>query len=79
MQTEIQETELYKKFKKALNVQNDMRSDDNPFVVSCCEISKTYAKQALEAYKKDVISKKQFDSVKFLDDILLIDINNYLK
>ena len=43
MKTELQETELYKKFKKALNINNDMRADDNPFVVSCCNISKEQA------------------------------------
>ena len=42
MKTQIQETELYKKFKKALNIQHDMRIDDNPFVVACCEIAEEY-------------------------------------
>lgn len=43
MKTELQETELYKKFKKALNINNDMRADDNPFIVACCNISKEQA------------------------------------
>lgn len=42
MKTEIQETELYKEFIKALDI-HDMRSDDNPFVVKCCEIAKRYS------------------------------------
>ena len=56
MKTEIQETELYKKFKKALNINHDMRPDDNPFVVACCEITKEYANNLaneIEALKKD--------------------------
>lgn len=44
MKTEIQETELYKKFKEALNIQ-DMRADDNPYIVECCKIAKEYATQ----------------------------------
>lgn len=50
MKTEIQETELYKQFKKALNIQHDMRPDDNPFVVACCEIAENYAKQKLNIH-----------------------------
>ncbi len=43
MKTELQETKIYKDFKKALNINNDMRLDDNPFVVSCCQIAKGQA------------------------------------
>lgn len=49
METEIQETELYKKFKKALNITQDMRPGPNPFVVACCEIAKEYAQQSPQA------------------------------
>ena len=42
MRTEIQNTELYQRFKKALEI-TDMRPDDNPFVVECCKIAKEYA------------------------------------
>ena len=48
MKTEIQETELYKKFKKALNIKHDMRPDDNTVVVDCCKIAEEYAKQKWE-------------------------------
>lgn len=44
MKTEIQDTELYQKFIKALAIR-DMRADDNPFVVKCCEIAKEFASQ----------------------------------
>lgn len=43
MRTEIQETEIYKSFKRALGIENDMRPDDNPFVVDCCNLSKEQA------------------------------------
>lgn len=46
MTQDIQETELYKQFKKALNINNDMRPGPNPFVVECCQIATQYATQA---------------------------------
>lgn len=48
MKTEIQNTELYQSFKKALGI-NDMRTDDNPYVVECCKIAENYAKFRLSA------------------------------
>jgi len=50
MKTEIQDTELYKQFKKALDI-NDMRDNDNPYIVKCCEIAKAHAeKVAAQCY-----------------------------
>ena len=46
MKTEIQKTELYQQFKKALGI-NDMRTDDNPYFVECCKIAEDYAKLRL--------------------------------
>ena len=46
MKTEIQKTELYQQFKKALGI-NDMRTDDNPYIVECCKIAENYAKLRL--------------------------------
>lgn len=54
MKTEIQETELYKKFKAALNIQHDMRPGDNPFVVACCKIAEDYKAETLT--KNSVVS-----------------------
>ena len=48
MKTEIQKTELYQQFKKALGI-NDMRTDDNPYIVECCKIAEDYAKLRLSA------------------------------
>lgn len=45
MKTEIQETELYKKFKTALGIGTEMRIDDNPFVVECCKIAQEYSNE----------------------------------
>jgi len=45
MRTELQETEIYKSFKRALAIDHEMRPDDNPWVVKCCDVSK---KQAIE-------------------------------
>ena len=39
----LQNTQLYKDFKKALNINHDMRPGDNPFVVACINIAKQYA------------------------------------
>ena len=48
MKTEIQKTELYQQFKKALGI-NDMRTGDNPYIVECCKIAEDYAKLRLSA------------------------------
>jgi len=48
MKTEIQKTELYQQFKKALGI-NDMTTDDNPYIVECCKIAEDYAKLRLSA------------------------------
>ena len=48
MKTEIQNTELYQSFKKALGI-NDMRTDDNPYIVECCKIAEDYVKLRLSA------------------------------
>ena len=48
MKTEVQKTELYQQFKKALGI-NDMRTDDNPYIVECCKIAENYAKLRLSA------------------------------
>ena len=48
MKTEIQKTELYQQFKKALGI-NDMKTDDNPYIVECCKIAEDYAKLRLSA------------------------------
>ena len=48
MKTEIQKTELYQQFKKALGI-NDMRTDDNPYIIECCKIAEDYAKLRLSA------------------------------
>lgn len=36
------ESEIYKKFKKELNI-TDFQQEDNPFVMACCKISKEQA------------------------------------
>ena len=38
----LQNTQLYKDFKKALNINHDMRPGDNPFIVACINITKQY-------------------------------------
>ena len=48
MKTDIQNTELYQSFKKALGI-NDLRVDDNPYIVECCKIAEDYAKLRLSA------------------------------
>ena len=48
MKTDIQNTELYQSFKKALGI-NDLREDDNPYIVECCKIAEDYAKLRLSA------------------------------
>ena len=48
MKTEIQKTELYQQFKKALGI-NDIRTDDNPYIVECCKIAEDYAKLRFSA------------------------------
>lgn len=60
MITKIQETELYKKFKEALNIRNDMRPDDNPFVVKCCEIAEDYRKQHTQNISNNDSSLENF-------------------
>lgn len=52
MKTEIQETKLYKDFKKALNITQAMRADDNPFVVECCEIAKQSQQYTIDAMRE---------------------------
>lgn len=53
----ISGTKLYEDFYKALRIQ-DMRADDNPFVVRCCEIAEKYAKDAVnEALSIDEVLK----------------------
>lgn len=60
MKTEIQETKIYKDFKKALNINNDMRADDNPFVVNCCKIAKEQAVEFAAWIRTfDSLEKKQ--------------------
>ena len=49
MKTEIQDTELYKRFKKALGIGTEMRIDDNPFIVECCQIAKDFSSNAMLA------------------------------
>lgn len=43
MKTDMQNTELYQSFKKALGI-NDLRADDNPYIAECCKIAEDYAK-----------------------------------
>lgn len=59
METQIQETDLYKSFIKALDI-HDMRTDDNPFVVKCCKIAEEYASQLIS---KDPANKLSLKSI----------------
>ena len=56
MKTDIQNTELYQSFKKALGI-NDLREDDNPYIVECCKIAEDYAKLRLSAVSGSVCPK----------------------
>jgi len=49
--SDVTESELYKKFKRALNIQHDMRPGPNPFVCACCEIAEDHAADV--AFKMD--------------------------
>ena len=57
MKTEIQKTELYQQFKKALGI-NDMRTDDSPYIVECCKIAEDYAKLRLSAVMVELASPR---------------------
>ena len=54
MKTDIQNTELYQSFKKALGI-NDLREDDNPYIVECCKIAEDYAKLRLSAVMVELV------------------------
>jgi hypothetical protein len=70
MKTAIQETELYKKFIKALDI-HDMVADDNQFVVKCCEVAKEYASQSVNPMTEEEMGD-------WLDKIALTDSPNDL-
>jgi hypothetical protein len=78
MRTEIQKTALYNAFVKALEIQ-DMRSDDNPFVVKCCEIAEKYAQEgsggAVRLYTKGEVIQ-MMDEILQHPDVLTDAINN---
>lgn len=61
MKTEIQKTELYQQFKKALGI-NDIRTDDNPYIVECCKIAEDYAKLRLSAVMPSLPSQNEIDA-----------------
>lgn len=80
MKTEIQKTELYQQFKKALGI-NDMRTDDNPYIVECCKIAENYAKLRLSAVMESVCSCSKGKGIDHDEDgkAYCIDCGNYLE
>ena len=61
----LQDTQLYKDFKKALNINHDMRPGDNPFVVARINIANQYALSLLPSDEE--IKTTEFDRGKNSD------------